>query len=97
MIGVMQSVRMPAPRVPLPIRLRVAAGRLKSRLLTGRRVDDADTKVHPMEAGEPEALLGSVATVTGRDRSGAVIFLRGVVHSSAATVAAGRAASEARE
>jgi SAM-dependent methyltransferase len=59
-LAVLQSVRGPAPEPPLSVRLRVAAGRARARLL-GRRqpLPDRDTKMHVLEGDGVAALVSA--------------------------------------
>ncbi|HET9482145.1 MAG TPA: class I SAM-dependent methyltransferase [Candidatus Polarisedimenticolia bacterium] len=79
-LAVMQSVRLAAPRPPLRVRLRAAAGRLKGRLAGGGRLEDIETKVRVLGQDELSALVSERFLVESGITHDAVMFVRALRH-----------------
>lgn len=79
-LAILQSVRAEGPAPPAAVRLRVAAGRLKARLL-GRHLPLADqrTKMHVMDrAGVPALVRGAGLAIDRVDGHGPWIMVRAI-------------------
>jgi len=89
-LAILQGVRLsqPPPSPPLRVRMRVAAGRLKARVMGSlgsmRRADlrDEDTKTHAFGQDELASLVGAEIFVEAGITRGTVMFLRAVNHST---------------
>ena len=83
-LAVMQSVRLTMPSPSLSVRLRSAAGRMKSKLMGTRRVEDADTKMHAIGQDDLAALVGAELLVESGVTRGQTMFLRALKQNLAA-------------
>lgn len=77
LLAVLQSVQVETASPPLPVRLRVAAGRLKGRLTGTLPPDDASTKMHAFGAPALCALVQADFDVEEVQQRGQSLFLRG--------------------
>ena len=75
-LALMQSVRVLAPKAPLPVRLRVAGGRLKARLRGTLAPDAERTKMHVFTPEALRALAETELAVEAATTRGGTAFLR---------------------
>ncbi|HET9299473.1 MAG TPA: hypothetical protein VFO11_05970, partial [Candidatus Polarisedimenticolaceae bacterium] len=77
-LAIQQSVRVDAPRAPLPVRMRVTAGRMRARLAGTLPPDEADTKMHVFTEETLRALAERELPVQDVLTRGGTAFLRAV-------------------
>lgn len=77
-LAILQSVRVEAPRAPLPVRLRVAAGRMRARVAGTLPPDAAETKMHVFTPEALRALAESQLSVEEATHEGGTAFVRAV-------------------